>query len=444
MLGGLRAGQVGLIAAGGVTGIVVLRLAPSVVGLGTAVVAIGGAMGVAVARIGGRALDEWAPSLCRWIGLRGRRRWMSAAPTAGAVSHRNRTWDRPPPLASTQLVPVEVGGRELGVVEDTRAGTLTAVMAVQGSAFALLDSHAQERRLGAWADVLSGWARDDRTPCRLQWLERTVPEDGDALGEYLRDHVAIDHGHAVVRSYLELLEDAAPLAQRHDTFVALTLTDRPGRRRGPSDADGFTALVRELARLQKRLLAADLNVAGVLSPRQLAGLLRVSLNPPEAAGLARRSAADPDLAGASAASMYPLATDTYWDCYRIDETWHATFWVAEWPRLEVGPDFLAPLLLEAPALRTVSLVMAPVPPAKATKAVEMARTQFLADEELRQKAGFLATARRKREHDAIVRREAELADGHAEYRFSGYVTVSAPDRETLEVSAAEVLHAAQR
>ncbi len=36
------------------------------------------------------------------------------------------------------------------------------------------------------------------------------------------------------------------------------------------------------------------------------------------------------------------------------------------------------------------------------------------------------------EEEILVRREIELADGHAQYRFSGYVTVSAPDPGALE------------
>jgi hypothetical protein len=43
-----------------------------------------------------------------------------------------------------------------------------------------------------------------------------------------------------------------------------------------------------------------------------------------------------------------------------------------------------------------------------------------------------------------VRRETELADGHAEYRFSGYVTVTAPDRGALTTACAETEQAAQR
>lgn len=75
--------------------------------------------------------------------------------------------------------------------------------------------------------------------------------------------------------------------------------------------------------------------------------------------------------------------------------------------------------------------------------VESARTASLADDELRRRAGFLATARRQRQAEGVERREAELADGHAEYRFSGYVTVSGDDRPGLDASCSEVEHAAQ-
>jgi len=116
---------------------------------------------------------------------------------------------------------------------------------------------------------------------------------------------------------------------------------------------------------------------------------------------------------------------------RTDRVWHATYWIAEWPRIDVGPDFLAPLLL-GPVRRCVSVVMEPISPSRATRQVEQARTADIADSELRRRGGFLSTARRAREAEIVVRREAELADGHASFRFSGYVTVSAGGAEALD------------
>jgi hypothetical protein len=131
-----------------------------------------------------------------------------------------------------------------------------------------------------------------------------------------------------------------------------------------------------------------------------------------------------------------------WSRLRVDGTWHATYWVAEWPRTDAGPDFLGPLLLSSEIRRTMSVVMEPLGPIEASRKVEQARTADIANAELRRRGGFLATARRQREEEILARREMELADGHAHYRFSGYVTVSAPDPDGLEVACSRVVQAA--
>jgi hypothetical protein len=48
----------------------------------------------------------------------------------------------------------------------------------------------------------------------------------------------------------------------------------------------------------------------------------------------------------------------------------------------------------------------------------------------------------QREQDAVERREQELAAGHASYRFSGYVTVTAGDRSGLADACCSVEQAA--
>ena len=47
-----------------------------------------------------------------------------------------------------------------------------------------------------------------------------------------------------------------------------------------------------------------------------------------------------------------------------------------------------------------------------------------------------------RDDDALARREDELADGHADYRFSAYLRISAPDDQQLEDAVDEVTQAA--
>ena len=109
--------------------------------------------------------------------------------------------------------------------------------------------------------------------------------------------------------------------------------------------------------------------------------------------------------------------------------------------MEVGPDFLRPLLLgpvESRYLRTVSMTLEPVPAHRADREVRRARVADLTDERQRQRLGQLITARQDREREHTERTERELADGHVSVRFAGYVTVSAPDANAMENACGEV------
>ena len=86
--------------------------------------------------------------------------------------------------------------------------------------------------------------------------------------------------------------------------------------------------------------------------------------------------------------------------------------------------------------------MEPLGPDTAARKVEASRTADLADAELRRRGGFVSTARHKRESEVLARRESELADGHASFRYSGYVTVSAPGEDELVAACDAVQHAA--
>jgi hypothetical protein len=202
-------------------------------------------------------------------------------------------------------------------------------------------------------------------------------------------------------------------------------------------------LLRELEALTERLGSADVRVVGVLRPGMVASAIRVAFDPWSRPGLARLASADRDRDGIDEGAAWPVATETTWSTYRADGALHATYWIASWPRTEVGAAFLSPLLLQAQAVRAVSVTIEPVSPVRAFREVEAARTTDVADRELRGRFGFTETARRRRMAEATARREEELADGHAAVRFAGYVTVSARSSEDLERHCSEVEHAAQ-
>jgi hypothetical protein len=445
VVAGLRTGQLVILAGGLVVAVAVMRAAPTAVGLAVAVAVVAGALGLAFVDVGDRSVEQWLPVVARHAGLRlvsrhRTRPLASGGPAAGhdrrGVRRRQGALPVPPALATIAIddLPGGPGTSPIAVVTDRAAGTLGAVIAVRGHSFALLDADEKERRLSAWADVLASLARQSGPVSRLQWVERTVAGDGDALSRYLGERRALDLSDSAAQSYAGLVAEAGPLTQEHECYVALTVTQRAGA----------SVLQRELRLLEGQLRGADLDVAGILGCRDLASVVRTSFDLKARVTLARRAALHPDLSGAAVGTAWPSATETGWSSYRTDDAWHATFWVAEWPRTEVGPDFLGPLLLRGAGHRSVALTMAPASPSEGFRQAEAARTAAAADEQLRRRAGFLGTARQHRETEGLVRREAELADGHAAYRFAGYVTVSAGDPAGLEDACGEVIQLAHQ
>jgi hypothetical protein len=448
---GLSLGQVGVCAAGLLATVVFVRRLPTAAGFLAALAVLAVAGMAAFWQVAGRTPQQWLPVVTGWVWRRatGRTRYRADVPLLGFVDARARP-TLPDTLAGVRILShTAVGlGQAVGVVHDARAGAYTAVLVTRGRSFELASLEDKQRRLEAWGMLLAGLARAGSPVTRLQWVERTAPDDGDALGRYLTEAAHLEPAHPAAASYQHLITSAGPASQPHEVLLAVTVSAAAARRAikaaGGGDAGACAVLVRELRHLGRELASSDITFDDVLSPRMLAQAIRVAFDPGARGRLARRADGDPEQAGTTVANAWPLATDTLWGAYRTEDAWHMTYWVAQWPRLPVGPDFLAYLLLGTTVMRTVSVTMAPVPAGQAHREVEQAMVQGLADDELRARAGFMGTARRRREREAVARREEELAVGHADYRVSGYVTVTAADPDQLQLACGEIEQAAER
>jgi uncharacterized protein YjeT (DUF2065 family) len=332
------------------------------------------------------------------------------------------------------------GDPHAGVVLDARSRTATAVLAVRGHSFALLGSTDQDARISAWARVLAALAREGSAVHRVQWVESCLPDDGVGTRNDRLHRAVMAPDTGPCRSYDALVYQSAPVTRRHRVLLALTIdtarSARAIRAAGGGERGVGTVLLREVAALQHLLDDADVTVDGLLGPGALASVYRQS-----SATMAAVAGAGADDEALSTTWPWPLTMVTEWDAVRADATWHATYWVAEWPRVEVTPDFLGPLLF-SPLRRSIAMVMEPMSPTRAARQVAQARTADIADGELRRRGGFLVTARQQREQEGVEHRDTELADGHAQYRFSGYVTVTADDRDALREGCAAMEQAA--
>src|SRR5262249_30349343 len=140
---------------------------------------------------------------------------------------------------------------------------------------------------------------------------------------------------------------------------------------GSAERGACALLVRELAMLGDRVEAAGIAVEEALGPKAIAEVIRSSYEPearPRLCVIHGYGSA----AGPHPRNAWPHQTEEAFSRLGIGPgSFHATYHVREWPRIEVGPGFLSPLL-GAACRRTVSMTLEPVPAARATRELRQA------------------------------------------------------------------------
>jgi len=448
---GLRIPQLaGFILTGGVA-LGALRLG-GIGGLALALLFLALAAGVLLVPVRGHTLEQWAPLTVRFLLGRytGRARFQAQRAQLGHIvtlpsggldpRPTAEPWSLPGELADIELLEGELARYDrarFGVVKDTRARTYTAALRVRGRAFALLGPDEQEQRLADYGAVLAALARDDSPVRRIGWIERTLPGDGDALGDYLlqakRTDASLDDPPEELVSYLQLIGRAGDVADEHELLFTVQVdAQRAGARRaiarmGGGDLGALAVLAGEVGQLVELLDGADITVTGVLTRRGLAGAIRDAYDPWGRRGRQRQldrtlppdGAIAPHTAG-------PVAREEQWSHIAADGALHCTLWAAEWPRIDVRALFLQPLLMDSATTRTIAMCMELVGPSRAIRQAERAATETATEQSLRARVGQRTSQRQSQRDQASNQRERELAEGHAAVRYATYVTVSVP------------------
>lgn len=435
---GMQPGQIAVAASGVMLAWTAARTLPTPAGPVSAVgLAVIAALGTIVTK-DGQSVPTWGAIALRWVLSRLNGAVLSTAPEQGLVL-RARSAEAPVrvhhkrggPFNEVEILDLrsEPGDAPFGAILDRTFGTLSSILPVRGGPFALMEPTEQARRLELWRVTLNALGRPGTSVRRIQWIERTQRAPSELLVDRASSLRGCEpRGARAADSYLQVVASVGTTAQAHELWLVTTVS-KPA---GPTLAIRKAADVirRDTRLLAGQLRSADLRTDGPLDGNAIARVIELA------------HAEDPGLRRDGCIGGWrPLGDEEHWTVYRAGGTWHATYWIAEWPRIEVGPEFMSPLLL-CGQRRSISLTMAPVSPDRAAREARSARTADVADEHLRSRAGFLPSARRDREADGPARRESELADGHAEYRFTGYVTVTACSRPDLDSACAETEQAA--
>ena len=415
-------------------------------GLMAAFAVVAAGAGIFLKSIRSHTLEEWVPLAVRFLVGRVTRRARFRAQLAqvghvvgvpeGGLQPETPGEPKalPAELAKVEFLEgelVQYGGTPFGVICDRAAKTMTAVVRCQGESFALLGAEDREQRLADYGGVLAALARDGSAVRRIAWTERTLPANRDQLAQYVidnkREDLSLDEPSDELVSYFQLLRRAPDVAEDHVLLFSVQIdTLRASarqaiKRQGGGDLGAIAVLADELGQVIDLLDASGISVTGALTRRGVAAAIRNAYDP-----WGRQQRDRTSEAGVPAMSAGPIARDEHWSHIEADGALHTTLWIAEWPRIDVRATFLQPLLTSSRATRTVTMVMELVGPSKAIQRAERAVTENSTNQSMRMRIGQRTTQRVEQKERATERREEELASGHAEVRFAGFVTVSTP------------------
>ncbi|WP_406161676.1 SCO6880 family protein [Streptomyces canus] len=385
----------------------------------------------------GRSLIDWAPIVTRYAHRRrtGQTLWLArpvTRPRQDGVLHLPGT------AASLKVVTPGDSANGAAAVHDPHQQTLTAIARVTSRAFALLDPATQNHNVSSWGRALAGIARTGHI-ATVQVLERTVPDSGDTLTRHWTHH-GQPQTPVAGQIYSELVASAGPAAAPHETYLAISL-DLKAARRLISQAGGglpgaFTVMGQTTASIAQAARNAGLQVTGWLSAREIAAVIRTAYDPKALAALQQwsetgRAEADPAAAG-------PVVQFEEYDRLATDSARHATYWVENWPRTEMGAGFLHGLMFTAGVRRSLSLIYVPQGLESALRDVQRKKAAIIADANERARRGQVDSEEDSVEYADVKTRERQLIAGHADVALTGLVTVTAETDALLDAACAQI------
>ncbi len=413
---------------------------------------------LAFGRVLDRGLWEWAPVLAgRAVQMMMGESVLRGGPRADRANETNPILNGS--AGTLRWTRLDDGrGSAVGVVYNPKEKSYAATLRVRAGSFSLLDSGTQEARVDGWGRLMAGLTTSNSRLIRMVVYERTIPDSGDAVQRHF-DHTLEVGGPPpdkrrgkVVGAYQQLIDEAAPTAQRHESFVTLVMSAKKAakdiKRSGGGEAGALAVLFQELRAFETCVKRIGLVSEGSLNPRELAAAVRTQYDPASVETIDQRGRGElasliagrqvEMAAGVDPGAAGPVAGRAANDHYQTDSAYSRVFWCSGLPRIGMNAAFHSPMILETTYRRTMTMILEPVPSRKAEAQLNRKQLREGGDQLIRDKFGKATTMRDQQAETETERKLAELLAGHGYLRMVLLVAVSADDIEGLEEATGEM------
>ncbi|NEN07648.1 hypothetical protein G3T36_17470 [Diaminobutyricibacter tongyongensis] len=343
----------------------------------------------------------------------------------------------PGALGDVQIIQVPGAG---AFVYNARGRLASVTVRVGSKAWALRDKGTQEAAYDGfveWLSSLENLPGVRETTIRI----RVDRASSNELHDYLvarEDENQPQVSTELRKQYWMLTEAASKRSMGFTNFITLTF-DTAALNSAIRDAGkgltGLGAVLKErVAGIEASMEHARLAPAGWLTSDELDDLLALSADPVSASVRREQDTGPLELPAAPPV----MGIDEGWDSMRVDESWHQTFWVAEWPRTDVRTGFLEPLLYAGDATRVITLQVRPIATHKALAQLSRAQSDMETAATIRFKLQSRIPLTHIREEEDLAVREHDLVDGFGDVQYRGFITISAESKDALAKARTDI------
>ncbi|MEY9951669.1 SCO6880 family protein [Leifsonia sp. EB34] len=341
----------------------------------------------------------------------------------------------PGALGDVQVIQIPGAG---GFIYNARGRLASVTVRVGSRAWALRDKGTQEAAYDGFVEWLSSLenlpgVRETTIRIRVDRASSTQLKDYLVARE---DEFGPQVSAELREQYWALTRAASKRSMGFTSYITLTF-DTAALNGAIRDAGkgltGLAAVLKErVAGIETSMEHARLTPAGWLTADELDELNALSSDPVAAA---TRREQDSDVVSVPSPVM---GIDEGWDSMRVDQSWHQTFWVAEWPRTDVRTGFLEPLLYAGDATRVITLQVRPVATHKALAQLNRAQSDMETAATIRMKLSSRIPLTHLREEEDLAVREHDLVDGFGDVQYRGFVTISAESKDALAKARTDI------
>ncbi len=379
-------------------------------------------------RWNGQPLADAAPIVTHWFARRVLRQ----------TTFRARLFAPRP--AGTMALPGDVAALRfyadptgVAMIHDPHRQTLSAVVRVSHPAYVLLSPDDQARRVTAWSRVLASLSATGSC-AGLQLLESTLPDPGHGVRDWYAAHGRHDSSWASNRVRVPGRGPGAGV-HTHRTLIVLSLDLRKAAKAVREAGRGIVAaadvLRADITTCTTSLRSADLTCRGLARSRRTGACHSGCLRPDDRSG-------DAGVAGHRGPDRHRRALGlpaARFGLLRgaLDQR------VATHRRF---PHFLHSLVFLQQVRKTISIVVKPLSTSEALRSIRKEKVEYLTEAQQAARIGKIADFADEQEYADVLARERALVSGHADLRFSGFISITAPTREELTAAVAAVDRAA--